>query len=95
MQKGKRNSMKGRNTYKSRSTSKKISKKSSRSSINFFSNNFNSKKVLLIQRNWRLFYKNKIEGKIITIQKIYKGYLTRQLFDEVYILNKKLEFFFT
>ena len=94
MQKGKRNSMKGRNTYKSRSTSKKISKKSSRSSINFFSNNFNSKKVLLIQRNWRLFYKNKIEGKIITIQKIYKGYLTRQLFDEVYILNKKLECFF-
>ena len=95
MQRGKRNSVKTRNIGKSRSTSKKVSKKSSRkSSINFFNNNFHLKKVSIIQKNWRIFYKNKIEGKIIKIQKIFKGYLTRQLFEEVYILNKKLECFF-
>ena len=95
MQRGKRNSVKTRIIGKSRSTSKKVSKKSSRkSSINFFNNNFHLKKVSIIQKNWRIFYKNKIEGKIIKIQKIFKGYLTRQLFEEVYILNKKLECFF-
>ena len=47
-----------------------------------------------IQKNWRIFFKRKIENKIIKIQSIYRGYNLRKIFNDIVILNKKLECFF-
>ena len=106
MQKNKRSSFNPNNKnndlhLKSKPSSKTLSKKNSRSTFIHINNNnkirsSNSqiKKVLLIQRNWRIYFKHKIKNKIIKIQSIFRGYLTREIFNEVFILNKKLECFF-
>ena len=97
MQRNKRSSLKGRNYGKSKSQSKIPSKKSSRSSFNFFNmrlSNTKLKKILILQRIWKKYYKNKIEKKIIKIQSVFRSYQIRELFNEVFILNKKLECFF-
>ena len=97
MQKGKRNSVKTRFNGKSKSNSKMPSKKPSKSSINYLNSRYSNtklKKVLIIQRYWKNFFKNKIENKIIKIQSVFRSYSIREIFDEVFILNKKLECFF-
>lgn len=97
MQRSKRSSVKSRHFSKSKSTSKVLSKKSSKSNVtdfNFRYSNSSLKKIILIQKNWKKYYKRKIEHKIIKIQSLYRGYSTREIFDEVFILNKKLECFF-
>ena len=82
---------------KNKLSSESLSKKQSKSLIYFNAINNNSsklKKLITIQKNWRIYYNNKIKNKIIKIQSIFRGYLIREMFNEVYILNKKLECFF-
>ena len=97
MQRSKRNSFKSHYKVKSTSSSKRQSKKSSKSNISHFNIRFSNnklKKILILQRYWKKFYKNKIEKSIIKIQSYFRGYSLRKIFDEVFILNKKLECFF-
>ena len=85
------------NHSKSKFPSKASSKKASKSSIylNTISNsNTKLKKLLLIQKHWQKYYNSKIKNKIIKIQSVFRGYYIREMFHEVYILNKKLESFF-
>ena len=85
------------NYSKSKFPSKASSKKASKSSIylNTISNsNTKLKKLLLIQKHWHKYFNSKIKNKIIKIQSVFRGYYIREMFHEVYILNKKLESFF-
>ena len=84
---------------KSKSTSKAPSSRNSKSSFNFKLSSFkiNSTKlkyIETIQRNWRKYFKRNIQNKIIKIQSIYKGYNIKKIFNDILILNKKLECFF-
>ena len=82
---------------KSKSTSKLPSSRNSKSSLIFPSSKLSKAKLKLIetiQRNWRIYYRKKIENKIIKIQSIYRGYNIRKIFNDIMILNKKLECFF-
>ena len=97
MLRNKRNSLKSGKLRKSKSQSKIPSKKNSRKSINFFNmrlSNTKLKKILVLQRMWKKYYKNKIEKKIVKIQSVFRSYKIREIFNEVFILNKKLECFF-
>ena len=90
-------SIKSKNYSKSKSTSKIPSKRNSVSSVKFAPTKLNIAKVKnieIIQRNWRYYFKKNIEKKIIKIQSIYRGYNIRRIFNEIIILNKKLECFF-
>ena len=81
---------------KSKSNSKVPSGRSSKANIYFSSIKLNTaklKSLVFIQRNWRNYYKINIENKIIKIQSIYKGFNIRKIFNEIMILNKKLESF--
>ena len=85
------------NFQKNKLSSKSLLKKRSNSLIyinNISTNSSKLKKLIIIQKNWRIYYNKKIKNKIIKIQSIFRGYLIREMFDEVYILNKKLECFF-
>ena len=97
----KRNFLKNFNFSKTKSKSKSSSKipspKSSKKSFIFNKSRFSQnkiKKIQIIQRNWRNYYKRKIEKKIKKIQAFIRGNIIRELFNEVFILNKKLECFF-
>ena len=97
----KRNFLKNFNFSKTKSKSKSSSKipspKSSKKNFIFNKSRFSQnkiKKIQIIQRNWRNYYKRKIEKKIKKIQAFIRGNIIRELFNEVFILNKKLECFF-
>ena len=82
---------------KSKSTSKIPSSRNSKSSLIFSSSKLSTGKLKLIeaiQRNWRIYYRKKIENKIIKIETVYRGYNIRKIFNDIMILNKKLECFF-
>ena len=84
-------------TSKSKLPSKSSSKNQSKTNIYLnpiSSNSSKLKKLKIIQKNWRIYYNKTIKNKIIKIQSIFRGYLIREMFNEVYILNKKLECFF-
>jgi len=85
------------NFQKNKLSSKSLSKKRSNSLIyinNISTNSSKLKKLIIIQKSWRIYYNKKIKNKIIKIQSIFRGYLIREMFNEIYILNKKLECFF-
>ena len=84
-------------TKNTKSPRRAISKKNSKANINPFNfrySNTNLKKILLIQRNWKIHYRKNIENKIIKIQSLIRGNIIRDNFNEVFIMNKKLEMFF-
>ena len=80
----------------SKSSSKSPSKKVSKTNIFFptIINNIKIKLITKIQRFWKNYFKKKIEKKIIKIQSAYRGYNIRKIFNDVLVLNKKLECFF-
>ena len=87
---------------KTHSKSKSVSKASSgrNSKINTYIssiklNPIKLKNIETIQRNWRYHYRRNIENKIIKIQSIYRGFNIRKILNEIIILNKKLECFFS
>lgn len=90
-------SLKSQKLPKSKSMSKIASSKNNlRPSIKFASSKLNLiklKSIEIIQRNWRYFFKNIILKKIIKIQSRYRGYNIRCIFNDIMILNKKLECF--
>ena len=89
-------SIKNRTLSKSKSTSKIPSQRNSRSNIKNSPTKINIAKIKnieTIQRNWRYYFKKNIENKIIKIQSVYRGYNIRRIFNEIIILNKKLECF--
>ena len=84
-------------TKNTKSPRRAISKKNTKANINPFNfrySNTNLKKILLIQRNWKIHYRKNIENKIIKIQSLIRGNIIRESFNEVFIMNKKLEMFF-
>ena len=80
----------------SKSSSKAPSKKVSKTNILFptIINHSKIKLITKIQRYWKNYFKKNIEKKIIKIQSVYRGYNIRKLFNDVLVLNKKLECFF-
>ena len=97
MIKSSRRSVKNKSSSKSKSASKFPSQRNSRPNPKFAPTKLNTiklKNIETIQRNWRYFFKKNIENKIIKIQSVYRGYNIRRIFNEIIILNKKLECFF-
>jgi len=96
----KSNSSKNKNYHsylsQSKSSSRAPSKKVSKTNLLFPSlfNHAKIKLIIKIQRYWKNFFKKNIEKKIIKIQSVYRGFNIRKIFNDVLVLNKKLECFF-